>query len=136
MPTRAAIDLALDDLSAGRAPEPDAGRRVAELARAHLRTDAGQALRKRQAVQQRDRLLLDLAAQHFSDLSSTRAKARAGLTAARCYQASGWRHDQHAITCPPHRIGTPEGLIWRALKAWPDLPSDTTMRDLLANTTP
>lgn len=135
MSTRAALDLALDDLSAGRAPEPEAGRRVAELARAHLRTDAGQAMQKRLAVQQRDQLLVGLAAQHFAGLSSVRATARVILTAAGRYQASGWLRDRQAVTCPrpPESV---EGMFWAALKAWPDLPSDTVIRNLLANTTP
>ena len=133
MSTTAALDRALDDLDAGRAPEPEAGRLVAEAASAYLGTDAGQALLKRRAIQNRDHLLLDLAAQHFAGLPSLRAKARAILTAALRYQTSGWRHDRHAMTCPPHRVGTPQGLIWQALKAWPDLPSDTVLRDLLAS---
>lgn len=133
MPTRAAIDLALDDLAAGRAPDAEAGRRIAELARAMAQTDAGAAMLKRRAILERDHLLLELAACHFDALPSVRAQARAILTAAQRYEASGWRHDHHAAACPrpPESI---EGLIWAALKAWPDLPSDTTLRDLLAIT--
>lgn len=130
------IDLAIAALSAGRAPEPNAGRAIAEAARCYFGTPAGEAMRRRQATQERDRLLLDLAARHFNALPSVRAKARAVLTSGRRYEATGWLRERHAIACPPHRIGKPEGHIWAALKACPDLPSDTLLRDLLANTAP
>ena len=135
MSTQEDIEAACIDLAAGKAPEPEAGRRVAELARAMAQTVAGAAMLKRRAILDRDRLLLDLAARHFGALSSVRAKARAILTAARRYEVTGWHHDQHATTCPPHRIGKPEALIWQVLKASPGLPSDTVLRNLLANTT-
>ena len=134
MSTTAALDQAFDDLSAGRAPDPEAGRRVAELARAHLQTDAGAAMLKRRAVQERDGLLVELARQHFAHLPSVRAQARAILTAARRYEAAGWLRERHAIVCPPHRIGTPQGAVWAVLTVWPDLPSGTALRELLSNT--
>ena len=133
MSTQDEIVRACADLDAGHPVDLEAGRRVAELARAMVQTDAGAALLKRRGVLERDRLLLDLAAQHFADLRAIRAKARAILTAATRYQASGWRHEQHATSCPTHRIGKPEALIWQALKASPSLPSDTVLRDLLAS---
>ena len=133
MSTRADLEAALDDLTAGRAPDPEAGRQIAELARAMAGTDAGAAMLKRRAVQERDKLLIELAAQHFARLPSVRAKARAVRTAARRYQASGWRHDQHAIANPrpPTSI---EAALWLALKASNDMPSDRHLRELLANT--
>lgn len=132
MSTTAALDLALDDLAAGRAPDPDAGRGVAELYRIMAETDAGTAILKRRAVQERDRLLLDLAAQHFAGLRSVRARARAVLTAARRYQAIGWLRDRNAATCPrqPESVA---GMVWAVLKAWPDLPAERRLHDLLSN---
>ena len=126
------IDRACADLTAGHAPEPEAGRRVAELARAHLGTHAGQALLKRRAVQERDRLLLDLAARHFDALPSVRAKARAVVTAARRYEASAWLRDRNAVTNPrpPESVA---GMVWAVLKAWPDLPAERRLHDLLSN---
>ena len=114
MSTAAALDQALADLTAGRAPDPVAGRRIAELARAMAATDAGAAMLKRQGVVERDKLLLDLARLHCADLRDVRPKVRRILQWARRYQASGWRHEQHAIACPTHRIGKPEGLVWAA----------------------
>lgn len=135
MSSRAALDQALEDLSAGRLPDPEAGRQIAELARAMAQTSTGAAMLKRRAIQERDRRLVDLAAQHFARLPGVRAKARAVLTAARRYETSGWRRDRNAVTNPrpPESV---ECMFWAVLKAWPDLPSDTVMRDLLANTGP
>lgn len=133
MSTTAPLDQALADLAAGRAPDPDAGRRVAELARAMAGTDAGQATLKRGAVQERDRLLVDLAARHFARLPSVRAQARAILTAARRYEVSGWLRDRNSVTNPrpPESV---EAALWRILKALDTLPSDRHLRELLANT--
>ena len=54
MPTHDEIEIACSDLAAGRAPDPEAGRRVAELARAMAGTDAGVAMLKRRGVVGRD----------------------------------------------------------------------------------
>ncbi len=132
MSTRAALDQALADLAAGRAPEPKAGRHVAALAHAMAQTDTGAAMLRRHAVQERDKLLVDLARAHFNALPSVRAQVRAILTAARRYEATGWHHDQHAMTCPPRRIGKPEGLIWQALKCWPDMPGERLLHEILS----
>lgn len=133
MLTRAALEAACDDLAAGCLPELEAGRRVAELARAMARTDAGAAMLRRRAVQERDKLLIELAAQHFERLPSVRAQARAVLAAARRYQASGWLRDRGAVT-NPRPDGSTEALLWAALKAWPGLPSDKHLRNYLADT--
>ena len=136
MSTTAALDLALDDLAAGRAPEPEAGRRVAALARTMAGTDAGAALLKRRGVVERDKLLIYLARHHCADLRDVRPKVRRILQWANRYEASGWRHEQHAIACPPHRTGKPEGLIWAAMKAWPELPGDRRLHEILSGSTP
>lgn len=132
MSTAATLDQALDDLAAGRAPEQEAGRRVARLARAMAQTDAGAALLRRHAVQERDHHLIDLARQHCGDLQDVRPKVRRILQWARRYQATGWPRDQHAMTCPPHRLGKPEGLIWAALKCWPDMPGERLLHEILS----
>ena len=133
MSSHHALDLALADLAAGRAPDPEAGRRVAELAHAMAQSDAGVAMLKRRAVQERDQLLVDLAAQHFAGLPSVRAEARAILTAARRYEASGWLRDLNSVTNPrpPESV---EAELWHILKALDTLPSDRHLRELLANT--
>lgn len=133
MSSTADLDQALSDLAAGRAPDVEAGRRIGELARAMARTEAGAAMLKRRGVLERDRLLLDLAAQHFARLPSVRAQARALLTAARRYEASGWLRDRGAIT-NPRPPGSIEARLWAALKAWPEMPSDKHLRNYLAKT--
>ena len=132
MSTHDEIEQACIDLAAGRALDPEAGRRVAELAKAMAATDAGVALLKRRAILERDRLLLKLAAQHFAGLHSVRATARAILTKARRYETSGWLRDRNAVTNPrpPESIA---GMVWAVLKAWPDLPSERRLHDLLSN---
>ena len=132
MSTQDEIEAACIALTADRAPDPEAGRQVAELARAHLRTEAGQAVLKRRAILERDRLLVDLARAHFEALPSVRAKARAILTAARRYEASGWLRDRNAVT-NPRPAESVAGMVWAALKAWPDLPSERRFHDLLSS---
>ena len=86
MSAHATLDRALDDLAAGRAPEPEAGRRVAELARAMVQTDAGAALLKRRAVQERNHVIIELARAHFDALPSVRGQSREVLRVASRYQ--------------------------------------------------
>ena len=132
MSTQDALDRALDDLAAGRAPATEAGRAIAEAARCYFGTPAGAAMRRRQATQERDRVLIELARVHFNALPSVRARARAILNAARRYEAIGWLRDRNAVTNPrpPESV---EGMVWAVLKAWPDMPSNTVLRDLLAS---
>ncbi len=136
MSTRTAIEQACDDLAAGHAPDPEAGRRIAELYRAMAETDAGVAMLKRRAMLDRDRLLIELARKYCGDLQDVRPKVRRILIWARRYEVSGWRYEQHATGCPARRIGKPEGLIWAALKAWPDMPGERRLHEILSASMP
>jgi hypothetical protein len=70
----------------------------------------------------RNRLIRDLAAAHFGNLGSTKAKATAIAALASRYAATGWLNDQGAATCPPRLHGGPEALLWAAMIAYPRFP--------------
>ena len=133
MSTQDDLNRALDNLTAGRPPDPEAGRRVADLARAMAQTDAGAALLKRRAVQERNHVIIELARAHFDALPSVRGQSREVLRVASRYQCGRWRHDRLRATNPYQR-GSAEALLWAALKAWPHLPSQRKLQDLLSNT--
>ncbi len=134
MSTRTTLKQAYTDLACGRLPD-EAGRRlVVRAARSFLETPsrARDAMLRQEAIRERDRLLIKLALDHYADLPGVRAKARRILGLGRLYEVSGWRRDEHATTCPAHRIGTPEGALWAVLKAWSQLPGERRLREILS----
>lgn len=62
---------------------------------------------------ERDRLLREIADQHFSHLASGRAKADAIAQTVARYQSSAWRRsDRDRLTMPPQYRDRIEGLLW------------------------
>ena len=133
MSTRSIIEAACDTLGAGRLPDAEGRRLVARAARSLLDTPsrARYALLRQEAIRARDRLLIEIVRNHCADLRGVKPKADRIATWARRYEVSGWRHEQHATTCPDRLNGRPEGLIWRALKAHPNFPRDRQLREIL-----
>ena len=134
MPARADLDSACDDLAAGRLPA-EAGRRlILRAARSFAETPSRQrhAMWRQEGIRERDRLLVELAEKHCRDLPDIRPKVRRIIQWACRYESSGWRHDRLATTCPAHRIGKPEGVIWAVLKAWPKMPRERQLHEILS----
>ena len=134
MSTRAALDQAIADLTAGRLPD-DEGRRLVVLAVQSLMcapSPVRDGFLRREAKAARDRLLIELARQHCGDLKGVKPKADRIAAWARRYEGSSWPRDQHLTSCPDRLRGRPQGLVWRILKAHPDFPRDRLLREIIA----
>lgn len=135
MSNSAGLNLALADLAAGRAPEIEAGREVAELARDFLYEESLSRGSRSAARAERDRLIVELARQHCADLHGIKPKSDQIAAWARRYEGSSWPRERH-LTAPPDRLaGRPQELVWRILKTHPDFPRDRQLREILARST-
>ena len=82
MSTRAALEIACDDLEGRRLPDDEGRRLMVQVARASLDRPPQTAddLPRREAKAQRDRHLIELASQHCHDLTEIRPRVRRILT--------------------------------------------------------
>ncbi len=135
MSTRAALEAIYADLAADRVLGAKSRRLTMEALRSFMDTPsrARDAFLRRKDITERDRLLAELARKYCGDLRGIRPKVRRILQWTLRYETSGWRHDRHATTCPAHRIGKPEGIIWAVLKTWPKMPGERQLHEILSN---
>jgi hypothetical protein len=81
-------------------------------------------------IDERDALLRDAAA-HYPGLSD-REVARRLRTALVTYQNGRWRRDRVENLCPPQHAGKLMALCWAMLKTRDHVPSERTIRAVLA----
>ncbi len=127
------LEAAFAELAKGHLPDAENRALIVQMGRTFIaRPSRARDELRRTAKAERNKLLLELAQEHCADLRGIRPKVRRILSWARRYEVSGWRHDRHATTCPAHRIGKPEGIIWCALKAWPGMPGERRLHEILS----
>ena len=130
------LHAACDELEAGCLPDAEARDLVVRSVRTFIGNPSPQrdAMLRQAGKQERDRLLAELAEQHCADIDSVRGKAHQILTWAGRYQATGWLCERHTLTCPEHRIGKPEALIWAALRAYETMPGERRLHEIITET--
>jgi hypothetical protein len=84
------------------------------------------------ALAERDRLIAEAAATFMSDRSSLSAATRLHEALSR-YQQGGWRRHRTEHQCPTRLCGRLDGYCWRILRARDAVPSERTIRRVLAS---
>ena len=128
-PIGASIEMACDDLAAGRLPD-DADRALLVRAAREFITNpsrARDAMLRQEAMRERDEWLRKLA----SEYCDGEGAARQIDVWATQYQAGSWRRDRDAASCPDHLRGTPEFYLWHALATYPKIPGIRRLIDIL-----
>lgn len=85
----------------------------------------------RRAMVERDRLVRQLAAEHFNGLRATAAAAAVEAVLAR-YASSAWARERGSAICPVRHVGTPYAAAWAILQARDRLLSARQVRRILA----
>jgi hypothetical protein len=85
----------------------------------------------RQAIDARNRLLIEAASRHFAGQSS-RSAASALRGALVRYREGAWRRHRVEDQCPARLCGRIEGHCWMILRARDYVPSERTIRRALA----
>lgn len=83
------------------------------------------------ALSERDRLLREMVARFFPDLSQREA-ARQVRTRLLRFSTGAWRRERACPFCPARHAGTLSELLWRLLRARDAIPSEATVRRALA----
>jgi len=127
------LDALADEIRAGRSLNTDDARFVARVLRTFVETPSRgrDALLRQEAIRERDAHLVALARERCSDLKEIRPKVRRILALAHRYQATAWVRERHAVACPADRLGKPEAHLWAALRAFPELPGERRLHEIL-----
>ena len=82
-------------------------------------------------IAQRDDLVREMAADHYPNLRSHPAACEMHKRWGR-YASSSWPRERMQDDVPPHRIGKPEGKLWRIMKLEDRVLSESSIRKILA----
>lgn len=128
-PIGTTIQIACDDLTAGRLPDGADRALVVRAAREFIANPsrARDAMLRQEALRERDAWLRRLAAEYCNGEGAAR---QIGIWAMR-YQAGSWQRDRDAASCPDHLRGTPDFYLWHAFATYPKILGIRRLIDIL-----
>ena len=128
-PIGTSIEMACDDLAAGRLPDNADRALVVRAAREFITNPsrARDAMLRQEAMRARDGWLRRLAAEYCNGEGAAR---QIDIWAAR-YQAGSWQRDRVAASCPDRLSGTPDFYLWHAFATYPKIPGIRRLIDIL-----